>query len=145
MIIVKKEVKSKKSQFSMEYLLMMGFTFMLLIPTIILFAQQQNNIESDMSASQATQIARKIADKSEEMYYQGEPSRTTLKVFIPNGVENITFDNMTIIVYFKDSDGVIHDIVQEAPVTINGTIGNSNGLHVIEIRSMGDYIFINET
>jgi hypothetical protein len=128
----------------MEYLLMMGFTLLLLIPIMILFATESNNIKSDIAASHATQIARKIADKAEEMYYQGEPSKTTIRVNIPQGIENITFQNREVVIYYKTPDGVLQEIIQVTPINISGSISSLQGIHLISIKSEGDYVSISE-
>lgn len=136
---------SCKAQFSMEYLMMMGFALLLLIPTIFLFATESENIKSDIAMSHATQVARKIADKAEEVYYQGEPSRTTIKVNIPQGIENITFDNKEIIIYLRNPDNVILAIIESSPVNITGNVSSKEGVHFIQIKSEGDYVSVSET
>ena len=123
----------------------MGFTLVLLIPTILLFATESEHIKSDIAISQASQIAREIAYKAEEMYYQGEPSKTTLKVNIPRGIENMTFQNKEIIIYYKTSDNVILDISQITPINISGNISTVQGVHLIAIKSEGDYVSVSET
>ena len=143
---MKKEVKYfKKSQFSMEYLLMMGFSLLLLIPTVILFATESQNIKSDISTSQATKVAREIADKAEDIYYQGTPSKTTIRVSIPSGVENITFQNKEVVITYRNPDNVLQEIVQITPINISGDISSAAGVHFIVIKSEGDYVSISET
>ena len=147
--MIKKKVvtfrSAKQAQFSIEYMVMMGFALLLLLPTILLFATEKENIKSDIAASQATQIARKIADKAEEIYYQGAPSRTTLKVYMPRGVESITFSNREVVISFRTSANVLSDIVEVTPVNITGSISPASGIHYIEIKSEGDYILVSET
>lgn len=142
---MKKEVFGiKKGQFSVEYLLMMGFTMLLLLPTIILFVTESQNIRYDISASQATQIARKIADKAEEMYYQGEPSKTTLKVYIPTGVFEIRCANNTIAVSLLTPDNAEQEILQFTAINITGNFSTSSGIYYIEIKSEGDFVSVKE-
>ena len=141
----KREVKGfLKGQISIEYLFMMGFTLLLLIPTIILFASESENIKSDIAAAHATQVARKIADKAEEMYYQGAPSKTTIMVSIPEGIENISFENKEIEISYRTSDNALEDIVQISPINMTGGINCTEGVHNIEIQSEGDYVSISE-
>ena len=141
----KKEVRGKKSQFSMEYVMMMGFTLLLLMPTIIIFATEQNNIKSDIAASHATQIARKLAEKSEEMFYQGAPSRTTIKISIPHGVENITFQNQDVVVGFRNQENVLNEIIESTSVNITGFIDVKNsGVYFIQIKAEGDYVNVTQ-
>jgi len=124
---------------------MMGFSMLMLIPIILLFATESQNIKSDIAASHATQVARKIADKAEEMYYQGEPSRTTIRVSIPQGVESIEFQNKEVIINYKTPDNIIQQIIQITPVNITGNISSAKGIHFIEIKSEGEYILVSDT
>lgn len=124
---------------------MMGFTLLLLIPTIILFATESNNLQSDIAASHATQIARKIADKAEEVYYQGAPSKTTIRISIPKGVENITFSSKEVIISYRNPDNLLQEIIQNTPINISGNISASVGVHFISIKSEGDYVSVSET
>lgn len=142
---MKKEVNFRsKAQFSMEYLLMMGFTLMLLIPTIILFASESNNIKSDMGLSQITQITIKLSEKAEEMYYQGSPSRTTVKASFPEHIENITISGKDIVFYYRNSDNTLQTIVQTCQINVTGNLSVSKGIHFILIKSEGDYVSIEE-
>ncbi len=124
---------------------MMGFALLLLIPTIIIFARESGNIKSDIAASQATQIVRKIADKAEEVYYQGDPSRTTIRVNMPDGVQNITFNNREVVISFKNSDDIVQEISQVTPINMTGNLSSAKGVHFIQIKSEGEYVSVTES
>jgi len=145
--IAKKEgsISTRKAQFSIEYLMMMGFALMLLIPIIVLFASESQNMKSDIAVSQLNQVAMKIADKAEEVYYQGQPSRTTIKVSIPQGVKNITFSNNEIIFNFLNPDNVVLQVEQDTPINVTGNISSNAGIHFIQIESEGEYVLVSET
>ncbi|MBR9690919.1 hypothetical protein GOV08_04515, partial [Candidatus Woesearchaeota archaeon] len=105
---------------------------------------ESENIKSDIAASHATQIARKIAEKAEEMYYQGTPSRTTIKVSIPKGIESIEFNNREVVINFTTPDNVVQQIIQVTPINITGSVSSEQGVHFILIKSEGDYVNVTE-
>ena len=70
----------KRCQVSLEYLIMVGFSLLLIIPIVAIYGSEKQDIYDRVSFSQANQIATKIADSSEIVYYLGKPSQTTITV-----------------------------------------------------------------
>lgn len=144
--MLKKGVKfSRKAQFSMEYLLMMGFALLLLIPTIYLFINESNNIKSDIALSQLNKISLKLSEKSEEVYYQGAPSRTTITANFPYGIKNISIQGKDILFIYEGYENSTLTVLQTCQINVTGNISTKAGVHNILIKSEGEYVSISET
>ena len=141
----KKGVFSGKAQFSIEYLIMMGFTLLLIIPTIIIFANESTNIKSDIALSQINKVALKLSEKAEEVYYQGAPSRTTIRTNLPSGIENISISGKDIVFIYSGYGNSTITVIETAQVNVTGNISIRQGVHNILIKSEGDYVSITET
>ena len=77
-----------KSQVSVEYMLVMGFAALLTIPLLLIYYTYSADSTDAVATSQALQIARKVVDASESVYYLGKPSQTTLKLNFPEGIQS---------------------------------------------------------
>ncbi len=113
MIFDKKRHLSKsktKGQVSMEYLIVMGFIFMMIIPLVVIFMQENDNMERDIAIASASKISKELIDAAEEIYYKGPPSKTTIKVNFPKRIINVTISPTEISMKITGSKGTINNI-----------------------------------
>jgi len=75
-----------KSQVSIEYLMIIGFVTIITIPLVFLFYKYTAESSDEIITYQINQIANKIVDAAETVYFLGKPSQTTIKVNIPNQI-----------------------------------------------------------
>ena len=128
-----------KSQISVEYMLVMGFATLMTIPLLLIYYSYAANSSDTVAASQALQIARKIVDASETVYYIGKPSQTTLKLSFPDKIASTNLSNYEVVFKIKTKDGVT-DIVQVSSVNITGNLPISQGLHLITIKADDGFV-----
>ena len=126
-----------KAQISMEYVVILGFALLLTIPTIVIFFSQSTANVEQVNSMQARQIARKIVDNAEKVYYLGKPSVTTIKVVMPKSVEAINVTNRNIIMTVRGSAGA-SNLVEPSSVNLSGTLQPSSGVKYIRIENIGD-------
>ena len=79
-------MRKKEAQISVEYMMLIGFVTVITIPLIIIYYTFTQESGDEINSIQIQQIAKKIVDAAESVYYLGEPSQTTLRVNIPNNV-----------------------------------------------------------
>jgi hypothetical protein len=133
----------KRSQTAMEFLIIFGFVFVMLIPLLIIFQLQTHETKDQLYSNQIRNIGSKIIDKAESIYYLGEPSKSTLKVMLPEKIENITFrENRELQFNYRTYKNNIQEISFTSLVNITGNISSSSGLHYIVIEAKGDYVSI---
>ena len=135
----------KKGQVGMEYMTIVVFITVIIIPLILLYHTQYEGTNEQIRSNQADQIARKILDAAESVYYLGEPSKTTVKVYVPQNVENITIVGVSgggeLVFHMRTRYGT-DEVVRTSPVEINGSIGESSGIKFITVESKGSYVQI---
>jgi uncharacterized protein (UPF0333 family) len=140
----KKMKLSRKAQVSMEYMILVGFLVVITIPLILVYNTQYKGTNIQIIANQADQLGQKIVDTAESVYYLGQPSKTTLKVYIPQQIENITVGDNEItfrVIVNKGTD----DVVKMSNVPISGTLKATPGMHYITVQSVGSYVNISST
>lgn len=137
--------RCKQAQISMEYLIIMGFVFLMLTPILYIYAEQSQSLSNQVEINQLYKISRKLADKSEEIYYLGYPSKATIKFYMPDKVTNFSIQQNTMIFTILKDTGGTSQIMYLSPVNISGEIKIFQGVHYIEIKAEEGYVRINET
>ena len=128
-----------KSQVSVEYMLVMGFASVMAIPLLLIYYTYTSDSSDAVATSQAMQIARKIVDSSESVYYLGKPSQTTLKLNFPDRIKSTKLDNYEILFNVSTKYGIA-EIVQVSSVNITGNLPTTQGIHIITVKADDGYV-----
>lgn len=131
----------KKSQVGVEYLIVMGFVSLMLVPLAIVYFTSVQDTTDEIGSRQAINIARRIVDASETVYFLGEPSQTTLKVSVPQNIQSAAVNGREIVFTMKTKNG-LSDLVQISSVNMTGSLPDEPGLHLIIIRAELDKVSI---
>ena len=135
----------KRGQSSVEFITIFGFIFLMMIPLIIVFFDQSHSVQDNIAQNHIRNIARKIADEAESMYYLGEPSKTTIKTEFPERIQEIVIENRTILFRYMNSKNTIQDVLVLSMVNLTGNLSVSPGIHYIHVIADGGFVKINET
>ena len=130
-----------KSQVSVEYLLIMGFAALMILPLFLIYYSYSSDSSESVATSQALQIARKVVDNSESVYYLGKPSQTTLKLNFPDGIQSTNLSNYEVVFKIKIRQGVA-EIVQVSNVNISGSLPITPGIHIVTVTAQDNYVQI---
>jgi len=129
----------KLAQISMEYMMVVAFTLIMVIPMLAIYGMERQGINDSINTKQAENIARKIVDSAETVFFLGKPAKTTLKVYIPNNIDSVEINDYEVVFKVKivaASGGfIINDIVGSSQVNMTGNITSDPGLHFIEIAA----------
>ena len=128
-----------KSQVSVEYMLIMGFTALMTLPLLLIYYTYSSESGDTVATSQALQIARRIVDASESVYYLGKPSQTTLKLNFPDNIKKFRLENYELIINVSTKTGIA-EIVQVSSVNISGDLPTAQGIHIITIKAEDNYV-----
>src|SRR4030042_1202089 len=82
--------KSKHSQISFEYLIIMGFIIFVIIGVLGVALFYSGAIKDRIKITQMTDCANKIISTAESVFYSGYPSRATINCYLPEGIQNVT-------------------------------------------------------
>ena len=125
---------SVKSQVSIEYLMIMGFVVVMTIPLLVLYYTYTTNSRDEIITSQVNQIATRIVDATESVYFLGEPSQTTIRVYIPNQIKGASLDNKEILFNVSTRTGV-SEIVQISSVNLTGSLPINQSTYSITLKA----------
>ena len=134
----------KRAQVSVEFITIFGFIFLMTIPLIVIFFDQMGSVQDSISSNHLRNIAIKITDKAETMYYLGESLKTTIKAYFPEKIKYINLTNREVIFGYMTSSGNIQEAISVSKVNISGSLSILPGIHYIVIESSGDEISITD-
>jgi len=132
---------SKKSQISIEYLSIVGFVMVVIVFLIILSQVYSRKIEDQIIINQIDKLAKEIIDSAESVYYFGEPTKTTIKAYMPEKIEQISITSEGISFLVRTQSGV-SDIAYSSSVNMSGTLSNKPGIKYIQIEAREGYVWI---
>jgi len=132
----------KIAQIAMEYMMVVGFALLMVIPLVAIYGSQGQAAKDQVNENQAYNIGRKIVDSAETVYFLGEPSKTTLKVYMPYNIQSITVSDQTIDFVILTAKGPSNISSESSTVNLTGTISTNPGIHYIEIIASNNVVNI---
>ena len=135
----------KRGQTSFEYLIIVSFITFIVIGILSIALVYSSSINSQIRITQMNNFANKIISTSESVFYAGEPSKTTILVYIPEGLESIDIneDENLLIISLQSPSGTITSAFS-SNVDISGSLVSSPGVKKIEVKAESDKIVISQ-
>ena len=139
---MKKNHKSRKSQISIEYVIIVGFASFVLIMVLGLALVFSGAIKDRIKLIQVNNFANKILSTSESVFFYGEPSKATISAYLPDGVINITLLGNTLFIETQTSTGIEkYGFAGKVPIT--GDITTTSGIKRLEFIAEETRVSIN--
>lgn len=135
---------SERGQISLEYMAVVGIATLVAISLLAISHYYSKETEITINAQQIDRIAKEIVDTAESMYYYGEPSKTTIRAYLPGGIKEITVGPDELSFRVKTQSGET-DMFYPSSVNLQGNISTSYGFHYITIEAREGYVWINST
>jgi uncharacterized protein (UPF0333 family) len=130
-----------KGQVSIEYLIIVGFVTVVLIGILGVAFIYSGAIKDQIKMSQVNNYANKIISASESVYYSGSPSKTTLMLYLPEGVKLINITNNSLYLSVETSTG-LNEMSFSSNVPINGNLIADSGIRKIQVMADTDKVVI---
>lgn len=125
-------VYKKLAQASIEYLLIVGFALAMTLPILLIFNTKSREINEDVTYSQTNKIADEIITAIDSVYYLGEPSSKTIRVYFPSYIKNVDVRGRSISFFVESSYGD-YEVVKWSATNLTGSMRNFQGVHVITV------------
>jgi len=125
----------------MEFVLIIGFVFAVLIPIVFYFYTNSKENNDRAMEQHLQDIADRIAEAADKVYYLGKPSKMSLDFYFPGRIEDAYIQGNEILFKYRIA-GKISDVYAKTKAPINGTLPKTQGYHTVTIESKGDYVWI---
>ncbi len=134
----------RKGQVAMEYLIIFSVAFFMTLPLIIIFANQTQNLQSDIANAQIDKAATLILDAAEEVYFMGQPAQKTIRVTFPSRVQSATVLNRALLFNVTGND-FTYEYFKETNINLSGSLQSFEGPHVIVVKAQANNVLITDT
>jgi uncharacterized protein (UPF0333 family) len=134
----------KRGQVSVEYLIVIGFVTLIVGVLLTISVMYRSQVNYQIRLNQVDEVARSVVDSAESVYYLGEPSRTTLKIYMPEGVDSIIINDNELFFKVRVQSGALTDIAYSTAANLTGSLRTSPGLREIKIESIGYQVNISD-
>jgi hypothetical protein len=131
----------RTAQISMEYLIIIGFVMFILIPLLLFYADFSKETHDQVLLNEVSQVARKIADEAETVYFVGDPAKTKMRIYLPEDLVNATLTNQEIVLILHVYGGD-NEVVIPTKVMMNGSLPTTKGNHDLYIKAKGNWVEI---
>lgn len=141
----------KFAQISMEYLVLVGFVMVMIVPSVYLYSERQKSYQSEMTSAQINQAGTLITDNVKTIYSLGKGSKTIIDVNLPPNIVNMSiFAGRELVFRIRtaigDSDMMYTCyFCSDAGPTLNGTFAESDfsqGRKTFRVTACTNYILI---
>ena len=125
----------KRGQVSFEYLILVGFVTMLIAGILVIAIYYTDRAQDQNRLSQVDKFSNKIISTAEYIFYAGEPSKTTVSVYLPDGVDSVEILENGIVVSVHTSTG-LNTISYNSNVAITGVNGSNELSHIQGLKKI---------
>jgi len=136
---------ASKGQISLEYLIVVGFVMFAVIVLLGISLFYTHSVQDQIKVNQLSTFANKIISSAESVYYAGEPSKITITVFLPQGVQDFEVVSNNLVFTFAASSGTsVIAFESNVPLDDGFTLSSLNeGVRRLTIVADSDKVYIN--
>lgn len=134
-------MKKNKAQIGVEYLIIVGMVTFVVTSILLLAFFYSNSSKDVMKLNQANSFAAKVIAACESTFYSGEPSKTTIEVYLPEGIKSIEILEDNLVLTVSTNSGISKSAFK-SKVPITGNISNFPGIKKIKIEANSNSIAI---
>ena len=132
-----------RGQAAFEYLMLFSITLGILSVLVVFSQDMTARNREDIAVANAMNAANKIVEAANIVYTQGKPSRVTLSVYIPEGVDSIQFINNTMLMKINIGS-TPNDIFATSKAPLQGNISSTSGMKQIKVIAEDTYVNVTE-
>lgn len=127
-----------KAQVSVEYIIIISVALTVLIFISLYSTKYIQGYREDSAVSTAGNTVRKIGENADWVFSQGPPAKVTVEIYIPEGVEEITLENRTILFRMKN-----RDVYYRTIPLLNGSLPSKSGHYMVSLVAYNTYVDVN--
>lgn len=131
-----------KTQAATEYIMVVGFVIVILIPGIYLYVKYSSESQDSIVNAKIDAISNEIVKATDLVYSYGDGSQTTVSVDLPENVVMINFQGREVIFTVINSKGSESEIAKIANVELIGEITLVPGTKKITVKSLGNAVSV---
>lgn len=122
-------LKYKRAQAAIEYLFIVGFALLFVIPIILLFYTQRADISDEIVFAQINRLGLELENAIDNVYYLGAPSKQTIKIYVPESIDSVFVASNSITFTFDTVAFGLYNYSIYPDVNLTGSIYAHGGIN----------------
>lgn len=123
----------ERAQAAMEYLMIMGFAMLMLVPLFSLVSSYTYRSKIDLRINAMEDSLQNLAESSDMVYFQGYPAKITTDFYVPEGIVSTNITEH----YFYASvqtDAGPTDLASYTSANLTGSLPDSPGSYSVKVK-----------
>ncbi len=133
--------KNKRAQAGVEYMIIVGFITFALTIVLGLAVFYSGQIKDRIKLNQMENFAIQLINSAESVFFAGEPSKTTIRLHLPEGVKNLEINSSYLIATIQLSSGE-NVRAYKSRVPIKGNLTSGEGIRKLTLEAKEDFVLI---
>lgn len=154
-MIIQKKFLKKKGQVGIEYMILIGFVTLIITSILIMAFVYSDKIKDRIRLNQVESFCVQLIGSAESVFFAGEPSKTTIRLYLPEGVNSLEIkcggganppcpvDESYYLVAGVSTSSGEDKSAYKSRVPIQGTISTGTGTKKLSLEAREDYVEIN--
>lgn len=131
----------KRGQVGIEYMMIVGFVTLAIMSILVFAMFYSDKIKDRIRLNQVESFATQLLNSAETVFFAGEPSKTSVSLYLPDGVEVITVNTDYLYLEIRTSSG-LNKRVFPSNVPLSGFITNTQGIKKLSLTAQADFLVI---
>lgn len=131
----------QKAQVGVEYMIIVGFVTFAIMSILVLAMFYSGQVKDKVKLNQVESFANQLLNSAESVFFAGEPSKTTISLYLPDGVKEINITSNYLVISVTTSSGE-NKRAYESKVPIQGTISTGEGIKKLTLEATNNYLLI---
>ena len=127
------DLMTAKAQVGIEYMMVVGFVTLAIVSVLTLAYFYSDQIKDSIRLNQVESFAMQILNSAESVFFAGEPSKTTVKFYLPEGINEIIISADGLLIKTKTRSGGENIRFYESKVPLSGSISNTEGIKRVAV------------
>lgn len=134
-------IVSRRGQISTEYILIVSFVLFIVLTTLGIALTYSAQMKDTLKFNQIESFSQSVITEAEKIYYSGEPARTIVKAYLPEGIEAIQVSDYFIVFNVSTNSGKAVTAFR-SNVNLTGSISPNPGLRVIYLNATSNSVAV---
>ncbi|MBI4181569.1 MAG: hypothetical protein HY520_01210 [Candidatus Aenigmarchaeota archaeon] len=130
---------ARRGQVAFEYIIIVGLVLLFLIPLWAYITSVKSQTSAQLSLTYAQTAADRLVSNADLVHSQGQPAKVTMRLYLPPGIQNVSFLNTTILLKVWVNDRLT-DVAATSIAPLNGSLPAREGTYRVALESFGTYV-----
>jgi len=135
--------KKSKGQVGVEYMIIIGFITFAIMSILALAFFYSGQIKDQIKLNQVESFATQLINSAESVFFAGEPSKTTVRLYLPEDVHSITV-NTDYIFIITNVSSKTNQRAFYSKVPLSGAITSTEGIKKLTLQAQEDSVLISQ-